>query len=252
MKMKKYYFGMMAMALAFTFTACSSDDDEKTVDKTKIVTFENQTLNSANFWCGEKNDKGVDNGWGGMTYPCTYTENFATFNTTYGESYWTGYAISARTQTSFTQGSDPTPTGMPDQFNNITGKAHSGSKFGIVQTFGESIDMIGAGGVKLKGFWYTNSAYTVAIIKNGNEYAKKFEASDWLTCTVTGQQADGTTKTVDLKLAEKGDYVKEWRYADLSTLGRVTKLTFVFTGSDSGNYGLNTPAYLCIDDMECE
>lgn len=250
MKMKKYYFGMMAMALALTFTSCSSDDDENTIDPTKFVTFEKQTLNAQKFWCGEENGNGVDNGWGGMTYACTYKENFATLNTTYGVSYWTGYAISARTEMSFAQGTALTPTDTPDQFNNVTGKAHGGSNFCIVQTYGETINF--SAPTQLKGFWYTNSAYTAAVIKNGNDYARKFNNTDWLSCKVIGQQADGTTASVNINLAENGDYVKEWKYADLSSLGKVTKLSFTFEGSDSGDWGLNTPAYMCIDDMECE
>lgn len=254
MKKNKIFLALTAMTMALSFTACSSSDDDETpaIDKTKFVTFENQTLNSNKFWCGEENANGVDDGWGGKIYYCTYKENFATFNTTYAVTYWMGYAVSARTATGFTQRTALTPTDTPDQFNNITGKAHSGNNFCVVQTYGESIDIAGAGGVKVKGFWYTNSSYTVEVIKNGNDYAKKFGQADWLTCTVTGEQADGTKKTVDIKLAENGDYVKEWKYADLSSLGKVTKLTFAFTGSDSGDWGLNTPAYMCIDDMECE
>jgi hypothetical protein len=243
---------LMTAAITASFTSCSKDDDEPATDPTKIVTFEKQTLNAQKFWCGEKNNNGYEV-WGAMVYPCTYTENFATFNTTYGVSYWMGYAISARTQTSFTQGPNLTPDDTPDQFNNITGKAHSGNNFCVVQTYGETIDFAAAAGVKLKGFWYTNSSYTVEIIKNGNAFAKKFGTSDWLTCTVTALTADGKTNTVALKLAENGDYVKEWKWADLSSLGNnVKQLSFVFTGSDSGEYGLNTPAYLCIDDMVCE
>lgn len=252
METKKFLSALlMTAALTASFTSCSKDDDAPATDPTKTVTFEKQALNNDKYWCGETNDKGYDS-WGATVYPCTYTENFATFNTTYGVSYWMGYAISARTATGFVQGPGLTPTDTPDQFNNITGKAHTGNNFCVVQTYGESIDLAGAGGVKLKGFWYTNSSYTVEIIKNGNDFAKKFGPSDWLTCTVTGEQADGTKKTVAIKLAENGDYVKEWKYADLSSLGMVKKLTFAFTGSDSGEWGLNTPAYMCIDDIECE
>ena len=66
------------------------------------------------------------------------------------------------------------------------------------------------------------------------------------------EKINDKTKTVDIKLAENGTYVNSWQWADLSSLGKVVKLEFVFTGSDNGDYGVNTPAYICIDDMAIE
>lgn len=243
MKTNKYFYALMATAMTLTFTACGSDNDDDVtpVDQPVVVGFENQTLNADGFWIGEENENGYDS-WGSTVYPCSYTESDATFNTTYGVFYWSGYAISNRTATTY---ADATQT--PDQYNNIAGKAYAGKNFCVVQTYGETINFKSA--VNIKGFYYTNSAYTVEVIKNGNAYAKKFEATDWLTCTVTGTLVDGTTKTVDIKLAENGSYVKDWLFADLSSLGKVASLSFVFTGSDSGDYGLNTPAYMCIDNL---
>lgn len=251
MKMKKYYFGMMAMALALTFTSCSSDDDENTIDPTKFVTFEKQTLNAQKFWCGEENGNGVDNGWGGMTYACTYKENFATLNTTYGVSYWTGYAISARTEMSFAQGTALTPTDTPDQFNNVTGKAHSGKQFAVVYGQAATITVSNTKGVNVKGFFFTNSSYLVNSVENGDDYAKKFADGDYLKVTVTADNG----KSVDFYPA---DYrtgvtvVKDWKWLDLSSLDRVKVLTFTFDGTDKGSWGLNTPSYVCIDDLTYE
>ena len=62
MKKNKIFLALTAMTMALSFTACSSSDDDETpaIDKTKFVTFENQTLNSNKFWCGEENANGVD------------------------------------------------------------------------------------------------------------------------------------------------------------------------------------------------
>ena len=77
----------------------------------------------------------------------------------------------------------------------------------------------------------------------------KFEPSDWLKCTVTGIKADGTKASVDIELAANGSYVKDWQWADLSSLGKVVSLSFVFSGTKNNAYGLTTPAYMCIDDL---
>jgi len=252
--MKKHLlFAASALLAMAVFTSCSKQDNAGEPTYT-VITFENQKLNDQGFWCGTAEGTGYsyDDGYGGVstTYPCSYTESGVKFNTNYsvstwGYDWWSGYAISSRTETTF---SDATLT--PDQYNNITGKANSGDKFCVVQTYGETIDI--EGGAVVKGFYFTNSAYTVEVIKNGNSYAHKFDNTDWLTCTVVGTAADNSTKTVDIKLAENGTYVNSWQWADLSSLGKVVKLEFVFTGSDSGDYGVNTPAYICIDDMAIE
>ena len=53
----------------------------------------------------------------------------------------------------------------PDQFNNITGTAHGGKNFMVLFTFGEEITFDKP--VTVKGFWYTNNAWTVDAILNG-------------------------------------------------------------------------------------
>ena len=41
----------------------------------------------------------------------------------------------------------------------------------------------------------------------------------------------------------------DWTYVDLSSLGKVDQLAFRMTGSRTGDWGLNTPAYFCIDNI---
>lgn len=78
----------------------------------------------------------------------------------------------------------------------------------------------------------------------------QFDETDWFKCTVVGKDQFGSTTKVDIDLAKDGDYVKDWRYCDLSKLGKVTELSFEFSGSRTGDWGLNTPAYICIDDIQ--
>lgn len=253
-------FGMAVVVcgLAFTAVSCSNEDNPIHVNPTPqepttrqvTVSFENQALNADGFWIGSENEQGADNGYGGKTYPNVYVEEPLAVNTTFGVTYWSGFAISNRTATEFA------PANItPDQYNNVTGKAHTGANFLVAQYSysGEKIAVNGAKGGKVLGLWYTNSTYPVNSILNGDSYSgPAFEAADWLKCTVTGKKADGTTATVDIDLAKNGDYVKEWKYADLSALGKVVELSFTFSGSRMGDYGLNTPAYICIDDITVE
>ncbi len=44
-------------------------------------------------------------------------------------------------------------------------------------------------------------------------------------------------------------YLKEWAYVPLASLGKIHTLKIEFSGSDVGQYGLNTPAYVAISDI---
>lgn len=46
------------------------------------------------------------------------------------------------------------------------------------------------------------------------------------------------------------ELIDTWTRWNLSALGNVNRVEFDFEGSDYGTYGLNTPAYACIDNIE--
>ncbi|MBQ8949013.1 MAG: DUF4465 domain-containing protein [Prevotella sp.] len=264
MKTNKF-FGLAAIVCGavLSMTSCTGNQDNPIVPEpfnpepepvvpelvSAVIGFESATLNEDGYWCGDENGEKFDN-WGSEAFACSYKEDIVNFpvNWTPAWASWMGYAVSNRTETTYAA-----ETMTPDQFNNTTGTAKSGSNFCVVQTYGETIDFDAAEGAVVKGFWYTNNAWTVDAILNGDGMTPgKFETEDWLKCTVTGTKADGTTATVDITLAENGDYVKDWQYADLSALGKVVSLSFAFSGSKNNDYGLTTPAYMCIDDLEIE
>lgn len=259
MKTNKF-FGMVAIVggFALTLTSCSNEDNAAPAgENTVTISFENQALNADGFWIGDAKGASYSysDDWGGTT--TTYTENayvegavkfpvtYNLYESAYGTSdFWSGIAISNRTATSFSA-----LTLTPDQYNNVTGKAHTGSNFAVITTYGETIDL-GAEGVVVKSLYYTNSAYTVNSILNGDNYSgAKFSAADWLKCTLNVTKADGTTANVDIDLAKDGTYVNDWQLLDLSSLGKITTIGFTFTGSRSNDYGVLTPAYICIDDV---
>jgi hypothetical protein len=92
---------------------------------------------------------------------------------------------------------------------------------------------------------------------NGDGFAKKFEKGDWFKLIITGYNNEEVTGTKEYYLADLRDeatayIINDWRYVDLSGLGTVTKLGFELDSSDSGDYGMNTPAYFCFDDFGAE
>ena len=106
--------------------------------------------------------------------------------------------------------------------------------------------------------YVTNSTYAALVMRDGDGASEKmtYENKGWLKLTFQGLDKAGKAMggTVDVYLADfrttgSGGLLTEWKKIDLSSLGKVHKLGFWMTGSDNGSWGLNTPAYACLDDI---
>ena len=249
MKTSKFFL-VAAVVCTTVFTSCSKEDNPTPQPTKKVISFESATLNADGYWWGNTDGEKYDS-YGSEAYACKYVEQGVTFpvNLIPSWSSFTGYAISSRTETGY-------KNMIPDEFNNITGRAHSGKNFCVVYTFGETIDFGKA--VTLKGFWYTNNSWTVDAILNGDSMSPgKFETTDWLSCYIMPTPADGSLSGAryEISLAKDGDYVKEWKYCDLSGVDafkNISSIAFSFDGTKKNDYGVTTPTYICIDDIEFE
>ncbi len=105
--------------------------------------------------------------------------------------------------------------------------------------------------------YIANSSYAALSMLQGDNTAKKFsfEDKDWLKITIQGFNAAGekTSKVeaylADFRKSDAGGVLTDWKRVDLSSLGKVHKIQFSMNSSDIGDYGMNTPAYFCIDDI---
>lgn len=250
MKTNKFFLlAAIAFGTALSFTSCSNEDN--TSDRFLTISFEDQKLNEDGVWYGDVNGTPYD-AWGSTAYACNYTEDGVKFPINYMPAWysWSGYAISGREESTFSGGN-----WFLDQFNNVTGKAKSGKNFCVIYTFGEQITF--ARPVTVKGFWYTNDAYTVDAILNGDGMSPgKFEADDYLKCILFPEPAEGLGGArYEIDLAKDGDYVKEWKYCDLRDVDafkNIKSISFNFDGSKKNAGGLTTPTYICIDDIEIQ
>lgn len=110
-----------------------------------------------------------------------------------------------------------------------------------------------------------NTAYAVHSMLGGDQFAKEFGGPtgndpDWFRLTIRGNTSDGNTvATHEVYLADYrspnpgGDYIAtDWLHVDLNSFrGRgVTNLTFALDSSDMGVYGMNTPGYIAMDNLE--
>lgn len=166
--------------------------------------------------------------------------------------YWFGYA--SRKDTKFTS--------LDDQWNNVMGGGYDGSDtYGVAFAApfnGPCIVELLTQPAVVPGFYITNSSYAYDSMNNGDGFAKKFDKGDWFKVTITGYDAeDNVTGTRDYYLADLRDeatayILNDWRYVDLSKLGKVAKIQFDLYSSDNGAYGMNTPGYFCFDNFGAE
>ena len=88
-------------------------------------------------------------------------------------------------------------------------------------------------------------------MKNGDQIAgEPFKEGDWFLLTIGGAlEGKEVNTTVEFYLAQGTNIVTDWTYVDLSQLGKIDELHFSMSGSRTGDYGLNTPSYFCIDNL---
>lgn len=170
---------------------------------------------------------------------------------------WEGWAISA-------QGDSETP-GFLNQYSVISGSGYNGSNnFALSYKFDDNVIYLddAAMGAPVAGFYVNNSTYAYLSMQDGDSAAKKFggesgDDEDYFLLTIKGY-LNGSLKTesVDFYLADyrfadnSMDYIiDDWTYVDLLPLGNVDSLTFALSSSDNGDFGMNTPAYFCLDNF---
>jgi hypothetical protein len=210
-----------------------------------IVTFDDLPLGPDSYWNGA--DGAGEFTSGEVRLVNHYNADWA---------FWDGFAYSNRT--------DPNLAGLPAQYNAIAGGGQGGSANYAVAFVGwETLPtLILPAPQVLSGLYVTNDSYTYYDMLLGSPFSKEFggptgQDEDWLKLTITGRDAAGNvTGTIDFYLADfrfadnTKDYLLDaWAFVSLRALGPVKSLEFSLASSDVGAFGMNTPAYFCLDTL---
>lgn len=207
----------------------------------EIATFDDLSLDSDSHWVDVEGNSGGSFTSGGFTFNHQYTND-----PTYG-AYWSGgFAYSNKTDTQL--------TGLDGQFNAIPGSGVDSNNYAVAYFSAQFKPTITLPAQRtIEAVYVTNNNYAYYSMKNGDDFAKQFEEGDWFKLTMTGKDADGaTTGTVETLLADGTQILDRWRWVNLKSLGEVKTVEFSLSSSDVGDFGMNTPAYFCIECFKSE
>lgn len=208
-------------------------------------TFDNLPLSTDTFWNGSDLSGGFTDG--DAYFPNVYDTAWSVWSS--------GFAYSNVL--------DTLTTGFTNLYGSANGTDASGNGIYAVAQNNAVVRLTGnAAGKIVSGMYITNSTYAYLSMRDGDSFAKKFGGSsgndpDWFKLTVKGYSGGAlTADSVEFYLADyrfsnnANDYIiTEWKKVDLTKLGAVDSVFLHLSSSDNGQWGMNTPAFFCMDNF---
>jgi hypothetical protein len=169
--------------------------------------------------------------------------------------FWSGWSISTMR--------DSVTSGFLNQYSAKPASGFNGSATYAVAFASTGLKLSGdAAGNVVEGLYMTNSTYAFNSMRDGDAFAKRFGGEsgndkDFFKVIIKGfLEGQVSQDSVEFFLADfrfdnnSMDYiVSTWDYVDLTSLGNVDSLSFKFASSDVGDFGINTPLYVCVDQI---
>ena len=221
------------------FIVCSFSKAQTTVG------FENINLGAQGF------NNGSDLS-GGFESDGLYLRN--SFNSTFNS--WDGFSISSTT--------DTVSIDYANQYSSFAGSASSGSKYAVGYSFKPSIIVNSSPSQlkKLTSIRYSNTTIAARSMKNGDAFTKKFGGisgndPDFFKLLVFNYFNGVKTDSAEIFLADfrssnnaQDFIVKNWSTATFNFSNPFDSISLQLQSSDNGAFGMNTPAYFCLDEVQ--
>jgi hypothetical protein len=158
---------------------------------------------------------------------------------------------------------DESTKGFSNQYSAITGGGFNSTNYGVFYGKGNLLVEGDAKGKPVNGFFITNGTYAYYDMKEGSAFTKKFGGTsgndpDFFKVSINAWKNNGNRAdtSLDVYLADyrfsnnANDYIlNTWKFVDLNAFGAVDSFSFNFYSSDTGQFGINTPLYFCIDNF---
>lgn len=177
----------------------------------------------------------------------------AVYDTSFGGYWVNGFAISSMTDT--VNGT------AANLYSSASGEGSGGSTaYGIVQNNSFfKMDFPCFAIRDLSSFDVNNTYYAYHVMKNGNQFAKKFNSTDkdsftlWIYRYSLGIFIDSTR--VDLANFTSDNpsehfILDTWTTVNFIPRGEPDSISFKLVSSDNGQFGMNTPAFFAIDNLK--
>ena len=244
--MKKLAY-VCVVLLSVALFSCSNDDTPKTE---RVVSFEENLTQPETSLVPEG---GEQDGW--------YTKTSFRDNSSLVEiPHWYSADKSFGGGFTYTNTTDVTTPGYVN-ISAITGAGKFGKVYLTSSTNSytpASISILNTDKYQFKGAWVTNTTYAYLAIKDGNDgglnAVRQFADGDYFILTAVGRDAQGTEiGRVNFYLADyrngQSKIVNTWEWFDWSALASAASISFELDSTDKGEYGMNTPAYFCLDGI---
>jgi hypothetical protein len=207
----------------------------------------------------------VDTFYNGADGAGQFTSNSVVFGNTFEDfgtfTAWSGFSYSNMT--------DITTSGFGNQYSAFAGVGAENSENYAVYNSGDTLYLPSASNFGNTSI--VNTTYAGISMRDGDDFAKQFgspngadgqpdgtDGEDYFYFTVYGwdQNDDLVDFTeiylADFRSADANDHyiLDQWTDFNLSALDGSSYLTFGFTSTDVGDFGINTPLYFAMDNFE--
>lgn len=242
---------LFLVALAtVALTACSDEDDTLMTNiPTETPDVIDVDYNSEGYW-----DDCYNQTVGGFEIDGLVYSHTASYDAQWDYSSWYGFCPSVVSDTK-DYAADNAWT--DHQWASITGGGRQGRGSQYIVGFWNSANpqisctITAADGSYFdpQSIYVANNTYAYYSMLNGSAWNKAFDETDWYKLTIEGVTPEGISGTVEVKLADGKDILSTWKQVDLSGIGQVSALIFSVSSSDTGQWGMNNPAYFCISPL---
>ena len=234
-----------------------------------VIDFSDFELEPDTVWAGPpENAVMVDDGFGGEIAVGSFVSGGGEFPSSFASWGWSsGFTVSNRV--------DVTTPGWTSGTSAITGSGDGDANYAVAFGYLDNLEPSDISqlellpyvdlpeGMGVLGASFANTTNTALSILQGDSFAKKFggetgDDPDFLALGIFGStQGTPLTEAVEFMLADyrsannDEDYLlTDWTRVDLSSLAEADRLYFNLRSSDSGDLGMNTPAYFAIDQIQ--
>ncbi|MDR1022515.1 MAG: DUF4465 domain-containing protein [Prevotellaceae bacterium] len=265
---RKLFFATFAAA-SVVAASCNKNDeaDNNVVTCPSVIVYDTVAIDFSDLALA------ANSHWDGSDSSGKFAGGKAVFLNSYNAacSSWGGFAYSNQ--------NDASATGITAQFDVYTATPSSSGIFavGYMDAFTPTIPTVTFDEpVVLQSADFALNTYAYKSMKDGDGFSKQFTTGDWYKITVKNVDSSGVaTDSLEVYLADFRDgksvfvddwgesqevhltlfgettsiLVNNWTNFSLAPLGTATKLTFEVSSTDNGPYGMNTPAYFCMDNL---